>query len=129
MNGSVPAGEFEQYRAKAHQSNIRKDPPLVSKTLAKEDARDFALVFSDKLASFIPHIGCIPIGIVDPPHKKARMYRHATLRLNEHSQPINRFVSNELSETPIRYAGTHIEHLTDVWRLRDSFPGKTIFQR
>jgi hypothetical protein len=122
LNGETTYQQFQNYKKEANHKSIIGHETLVQTQFVKEYARNIGLPFDANLVDFIPHVGIVPIGIVTSDHKKARLYRHGTLKLDANSQPINTIVLREETEAEIRYQAALKNHLQYIWRLRGTYP-------
>jgi hypothetical protein len=112
---------LQQYIHNGNLKNIHDNLALVSKTIAKEDAREFSMIVPSFLVYFIPHLWIIPVGIVNKEHKKPRIYRHGTKQYSEDSFPANRLI--DMSTKPaITFGDTMLTLLTHLWNTRATFP-------
>jgi hypothetical protein len=86
LNDKHAYENYKKYRNNGNAKNLATYPKLVEKSFAKEDARDILLVLPSFLVDFTPHTWLIPLGIVIE-NKKPRMYRSATMRIDDDSYP------------------------------------------
>lgn len=118
---------YLRYRHSGNLRSIAEEPALVMKQFAKEAARDISMLLPEYVADFMQNLGLIPIGIVIEDHKKPRIYRHASKKLDRHSLPVNEMVSAE-TEPPIHFGTVPQEYIEYVWRIRATYPNQRILQ-
>jgi hypothetical protein len=115
---------YEQFKAYKGLGNLNlhEDPALVQKQLAKEQARQHSLLLPSWMAVFIPNLSLIPMGIVLEEDKKPRVFRHASLKANKNSRPVNDIVKPKESEPEIEYAHRLTELVEQIFDLRQLNP-------
>jgi hypothetical protein len=127
LNDKHTFANFKKYRDHGNSKNLAKYPDLVEKSFAKEDARDISLTVPSFLVDFTPHTWLIPLGITVIENKKPRMYRSATMRVDDDSYPVNRIV-DKANEPEIVFGSTQLEYFEYLWRIRATFPTARIQQ-
>jgi hypothetical protein len=118
---------YLRYRRSGNLRSIAEAPELVMKQFVKEAARDISMLLPAYIADFTQHIGLIPLGIVLEEHKKPRLYRHASKKLDNNSLPVNELVNAE-TEPDIHFGTVPQEYIEYLWRIRASYPQQRILQ-
>ena len=113
--------QFKQYKQQGNL-NLHEEPAAVAKQLAKEQARQHSILLPGWMASFVPNLMIMPMGILLKEDKKARVYRHASLKVNESSMPVNALVKPQETEPEIEYAHRLQQIVELIFDLRFTKP-------
>ena len=69
----VLAAELDANLSTPNLPLVQKISELIDKAITKEQNNHLLICFSHSLSHFVPDIGIVKLGIVDPPHKKPRL--------------------------------------------------------
>ena len=78
LSAHIPNKELQTYLQAPNLKSANNRKELVAKAINKELVNHLSMAFDERLTSFIPHIGVIKLGVVEPKNerKKPRMFRH-----------------------------------------------------
>jgi hypothetical protein len=115
--------------AYGNHPSVSDSEELVASTkasLEKDVMKGFALGADPRLVYYLPNLHLTPIGLIDIPGKKPRIYFDSSFRPKIWSMAINDVT--DLSQEPdIHFAGAFVSQLAWVWNLRITYPREEIF--
>ena len=97
------------------------------RSLAKEDAHQYIMVFRSWLARFIPNLHRNPMGMVTRPGKDDRLTIDPSNRISPTSVPINS-LTDIRNEPPITYALAFVLFLIRLYNLRVTYLRQELLQ-
>ena len=95
-------------------------------SLEKDVMKGFALGADPRLVYFVPNLHLTPIGLIEAPGKKPRIYFDSSFRPKIWSMAIND-ATDLAAEPAIHFAGAFVSQLAWIWNLRISYPREEIF--
>ena len=115
--------------AYGNHPSVSESEDLVASTkasLEKDVMKGFALAADPRLVYYLPNLHLTPIGLIDLPGKKPRIYFDSSFRPKIWSMAINDVT--DLSQEPdIHFAGAFVTQLAWIWNLRITYPRDEIF--
>ena len=124
--GNVTAAELNANLSTPNLPSLQKMLELIDKAITKERVNHLSICFSHSLFCFVPDIGIVKLGIVDPPHKKTRLVREGSNITKDITQPTNRLCNVKATQPEIKYGSVLSKHCQYLWSIVTHFLGVLI---
>lgn len=127
-NAEDSNANFETYRKYGNHKSYDENPEEVERTLVKDNARGYCLVFDPRLVDFVLNCHLTPGGLVnvDNPHKATRPIFDSSFRPLPGSMAINDH-TNKRNEPPLHFARSLLTLLIWIYNMRVSYPDRDIY--
>ena len=129
LNAEFTEKNFLAALVYGNHPSVSDSEELVGSTkasLEKDVMKGFALGADPRLVYYVPNLHLTPIGLIEVPGKKPRLYFDSSFRPKIWSMAIND-VTDLSAEPDIHFAGAFVSQLAWIWNLRITYPTEEIF--